>query len=240
MPEVRFKDLCIDVTEAGGQPRRVATFWSRALQQPLVDHGDGSFHLDPPANAAPERRVWINTVAEPIATKSRVHLDLRADADGLDSLLRAGATVQRSPDDDIRWHVLHDPDGVAFCVMGPHPAAPDARGPFEIVVDAADPLAQATWWAQRTGGTVNRDHDVAWVWVTDAQGFPFDYWVFTPVPEPKRDKNRVHWDVTLIDADIDDLVQTGATLVREKDDEIDWWVLADPEGNEFCAFLPRD
>jgi hypothetical protein len=31
----------------------------------------------------------------------------------------------------------------------------------------------------------------------------------------------------------------GATVLREPDDEIRWWVTADPEGNEFCAFAPR-
>ena len=35
------------------------------------------------------------------------------------------------------------------------------------------------------------------------------------------------------------LVSAGATLVRPADDEIDWTVLADPQGNEFCAFVDR-
>ena len=30
----------------------------------------------------------------------------------------------------------------------------------------------------------------------------------------------------------------GATLVRARDEEIDWDILADPEGNEFCVFAP--
>jgi hypothetical protein len=63
------------------------------------------------------------------------------------------------------------------------------------------------------------------------------FWVFAPVPEPKTVKNRVHWDVTLVDATIESLVAAGARVLRDRDDEIDWWVLADPEGNEFCAFL---
>jgi hypothetical protein len=32
------------------------------------------------------------------------------------------------------------------------------------------------------------------------------------------------------------LLDAGATLLRPKDSEIHWHVLADPEGNEFCAF----
>ena len=31
------------------------------------------------------------------------------------------------------------------------------------------------------------------------------------------------------------LVALGATVIRTRDHEIDWHVLADPEGNEFCV-----
>ncbi len=54
------------------------------------------------------------------------------------------------------------------------------------------------------------------------------------MPEPKTAKNRIHWDVTV--ESVDDLVGAGATVLRERDDEISWTVCADPEGNEFCAF----
>ncbi|MCI4061524.1 hypothetical protein MRQ36_02610 [Micromonospora sp. R77] len=35
------------------------------------------------------------------------------------------------------------------------------------------------------------------------------------------------------------LLAAGARLVREPDTEVSRWVLADPAGNEFCAFPPR-
>ena len=57
---------------------------------------------------------------------------------------------------------------------------------------------------------------------------------FLKVPEGKSVKNRTHWDVTV--PDVLPLIEAGATVVREPDDQIDWHVLADPEGNEFCAF----
>ena len=57
------------------------------------------------------------------------------------------------------------------------------------------------------------------------------------VPEAKTVKNRIHWDVDV--ADLQPLLDHGATVLREPDDQIRWAVLADPEGNEFCAFLPR-
>ncbi len=58
------------------------------------------------------------------------------------------------------------------------------------------------------------------------------------VPEPKTVKDRVHLDVTLEPGQqIADLLALGATVVTEAGD-VPWWVLADPEGHEFCAFLP--
>ena len=58
------------------------------------------------------------------------------------------------------------------------------------------------------------------------------------MPEPKTVKNRIHWDVEA--ADVQPLLDRGATVLREPDDVICWHVLADPEGNEFCAFVPRE
>jgi hypothetical protein len=55
------------------------------------------------------------------------------------------------------------------------------------------------------------------------------------VPEPKTVKNRIHLDVRT--PDLQALLDAGATLLRPADEEIDWNVLADPDGNEFCAFV---
>jgi predicted enzyme related to lactoylglutathione lyase len=63
---------------------------------------------------------------------------------------------------------------------------------------------------------------------------PFEGISFVPVPEPKTAKNRIHIDVTT--DDLDAVVSAGAAVLRRQDDEIGWTVLADPEGNEFCAF----
>ena len=56
------------------------------------------------------------------------------------------------------------------------------------------------------------------------------------VPEPKTVKNRMHVDVQLQhQAHLDELVRLGATVMSEHEG---WRVLADPEGNEFCAKHP--
>jgi hypothetical protein len=63
---------------------------------------------------------------------------------------------------------------------------------------------------------------------------PFDFLCFVPVPEPKVGKNRIHWDLEC--SDVEELVAAGATVLDEPDNERWWHVMADPEGNEFCAF----
>ena len=60
-------------------------------------------------------------------------------------------------------------------------------------------------------------------------------WV-VPVPERKSVKNRMHIDVFGVTSEI---IGLGATLVRERGGDIQWDVLADPEGNEFCVFAER-
>ena len=76
---------------------------------------------------------------------------------------------------------------------------------------------------------------MAFSWIEAVPNMPFECIVFAPVPEPKTVKNRIHIDVTT--PDVDALVAAGARVLRPQDDEIGWTVMADPEGNEFCAFV---
>jgi predicted enzyme related to lactoylglutathione lyase len=62
------------------------------------------------------------------------------------------------------------------------------------------------------------------------------------VPEPKICKNRVHIDINLPDREeMVRLQHLGARVlqeVRDAEGRLRWTIMADPEGNEFCAFLP--
>lgn len=65
--------------------------------------------------------------------------------------------------------------------------------------------------------------------------------LFQDVPEGKAGKNRLHIDVHGEPSGLDKLVERledlGATRVREvnKGPAGQWWIMRDPEGNEFCA-----
>ncbi|MEV0646236.1 VOC family protein [Phytomonospora sp. NPDC050363] len=65
--------------------------------------------------------------------------------------------------------------------------------------------------------------------------------LFQDVPEGKTVKNRLHIDVHSEPGGLDALVERleglGATRIREfdKGPAGHWWLMQDPEGNEFCA-----
>ena len=132
--------------------------------------------------------------------------------------------------------------------------------PFQVCIDADDPHLLVRFWAAALGYEVEDNEpligrladagmvtEADWTTIDGRRAFrgaaaavdPAGVGprlLFQHVPEPKTVKNRVHWDVRLVDTTIDGLVAAGATLLRPKEDDIRWWVMADPEGNEFCAF----
>ncbi|UED84753.1 VOC family protein [Streptomyces profundus] len=65
--------------------------------------------------------------------------------------------------------------------------------------------------------------------------------LFQEVPEPKTVKNRLHIDIHGERGQLEPLVARleglGASRVREEDQDPagHWWIMLDPEGNEFCA-----
>jgi hypothetical protein len=109
---------------------------------------------------------------------------------------------------------------------------------LDLCLDAVDHQAQADWWCAAMGYRRRdaADRDPAGpVLIEDPAGRGPGLWI-NPVPEVKTLKNRMHHDVT---GDTDALLALGATLLRRRDDEVHWDVLADPEGNEFCVFAPE-
>lgn len=218
MPVARWKDLCIDAVDE----RAMVDFWASALG--LRPDPDRSSRL---AGPTPEHTVWVNRVPEPATVKQRVHLDLHARS--VEEYLALGArAVSRAG--EFSWTVLRDPEGGEFCIFTRD--EPPALRVYEIGVDCVDPGPIARWWAGVLGGVV-ADDPQGYSWVEQIPGAPFASIDFAPVPEPKTVKNRIHWDVL---GAVSDLEAAGASVLRLKDDEIGWTIMADPEGNEFCAF----
>lgn len=225
MAIARFKDLCIDAND----PARLGEFWAAVVAREWRpdDAGEGIV-----AGATPAHGIWINRVPEPKTVKHRVHLDIYARS--LADLEALGATIVRPPGEHGRWTVMNDPEGGEFCAFLRDDLPADLV--HGVVIDTDDPAAQAQWWGSVYDAAIVH-HDDGYSTVENVPGMPILTMDFVPVPEPKTVKNRVHWDVWA--DDVAPLVAAGATVLREPDDEVRWHVLADPEGNEFCAFRPE-
>ena len=112
-----------------------------------------------------------------------------------------------------------------------------------VVIFCQDPYVMAPFWAEALG-MPPVDEDVTSLAerslapgesvLLRAAGNP-DVWV-TPVDRLDPPGNRLHLDVDVDAGDVERLLAAGATYVR---DETEWTVLADPEGNQFCAVWPR-
>jgi Glyoxalase-like domain len=223
MPLATFKDLVIDARDAATLGR----FWADLLGRTLRRHPDGDADIQGPT---PQHTIWVNRVPEPKTVKHRVHLDIYTRT--LADLEALGSRVVTPQQEGWSWTLMADVEGGEYCAfLRDEPPAERLHG---LVVDCADPAAQAEWWGRVYGAEVTHNEG-GWSTVEEVPGMPILTMDFNRVPEPKTVKNRIHWDV---EADaVEPLVEAGATVLRPKgDDGIDWTMMADPEGNEFCVF----
>ena len=107
-----------------------------------------------------------------------------------------------------------------------------------LVLDCADPEALGKFWSaaigyEIVGGVGN------FVLLVDETGAQPKL-LLQRVDEPKAGKNRMHFDIetSTVDEEVVRLESIGAR--RIVDDAIEehgvrWFVMADPEGNEFCV-----
>jgi hypothetical protein len=220
LARVAFQDLCVDVTDLDAG----ASFLGPLLGLDVEERRERVLRL---GDGTPAHAVWLNLVPEARTVKNRVHLDVHVES--VEAVLAAGARVS---DDRQPWTVLTHEQAGELCVFVRPPERLQRYRMYELVVDCADHARVARWWADRFGVGVQSDGENTWI--EGGDGPPWEI-VFASVPERTRVKNRVHWDVVGSTAE---LLAAGATLLRARDDEIGWDVLADVEGNEFCVFAP--
>lgn len=142
---------------------------------------------------------------------------------------------------------LPEDPALAAAQLGVVPPTVLATAPLavfrDLCLDANDPQRVGAFWAAVLGRTAEDagqgDGTTRDVYLTTAaDGGPNLY--VNGVPEPKTVKDRLHIDVTLSSGrELGDLLALGASVVTEPG-VVDWYVLADPEGNEFCAFAAND
>jgi hypothetical protein len=219
-----FRDLVIDAVD----PARLGLFWADLLGRDLHRQRGGDTEI---RGLTAQHTIWVNRVPEPKTVKHRVHLDIYTRS--LAALEALGATVVEPHREDWHWTVMADVEGGEFCAfLRDDLPAERLHG---LVVDSADPAAQAEWWAGVYAAEITH-HKPGWSTVDQVAGMPILTMDFVEVPESKTVKNRIHWDVT---GEVEPLVEAGATVLRAAGDGLGWSILADPEGNEFCVFRRR-
>jgi predicted enzyme related to lactoylglutathione lyase len=105
-----------------------------------------------------------------------------------------------------------------------------------MTFDCSDPGRLARFWSEAVRGSVADDRgDFV---VVQARSVGVRHLAFARVPEGKAAKNRVHIDFQADDrpAEVSRLESIGARVLSEHSEwGLEWTVLADPEGNEFCV-----
>jgi predicted enzyme related to lactoylglutathione lyase len=113
--------------------------------------------------------------------------------------------------------------------------------------DARDSYAQSVFWSQLLGYHEAQDdpnlpeHEECMIFSPDES----HRLLFIEVPDAKQVKNRVHLDLSPTDGTRDEevarAVGLGATVLadRVRPNGSGWFVLADPEGNEFCILRSK-
>ena len=108
-----------------------------------------------------------------------------------------------------------------------------------IVLDCHDPQKLSDFWSAAIGYKVTGVFNQYVVLNDPDRRGPA--LILQGVPEPRTGKNRMHWDwlasnVEDRQAEVTRLEGLGATVVTELHEMgIQWTVMQDPEGNEFCV-----
>ncbi|MEU1616543.1 VOC family protein [Streptomyces sp. NPDC005722] len=117
----------------------------------------------------------------------------------------------------------------------------------ELVIDATDPERLAAFWSEVLGYVELGREDDGSIEIGPADagfGGPQPTLVLSPSSDPRAAKLPLHFDVNATDrdqgAELERLLALGATHadVGQTGSEA-WYVLADPEGNEFCLLRRR-
>jgi len=107
-----------------------------------------------------------------------------------------------------------------------------------LTVDAADPAALARFWAAALDWPILSESDDEVMIAPFDERKPGVYPIlFGRNLDAKSVKNRWHFDLAPTDqqAEVARLEELGARRADIGQKDVDWIVMADPEGNEFCV-----
>ena len=232
-------------------PAALARFWATALGWVIADEDEDEVDVWPEGYSYPDPAavplVFV-PVPEPKTGKNRVHLDLASNslphqASLVARLRDLGASPVDIGQGEVPWVILADPEGNEFCVLEPRDSLPGHR-PGGSHPDRLRRPGCARPVLDRGGrlpGRLCRGPHHRPARPVRSQ---VPYLEFLRVPDAKTVKNRLHPDVAPYPGDdpaaeVARLRGLGAVPADIGQGDVNWTVLADPEGNEFCVLSPR-
>ncbi|WP_109505693.1 VOC family protein [Nocardioides speluncae] len=222
-------------------PAQLAAFWAGVLGFEVHDGAQGSVELWP--NDDTGFRLRFNPSQAQKAGPNQMHFDLtsasledqQATVDRALSLGGRHIDVGQLPEEE--HVVLADPEGNEFCVIEPgNNFLADCGFIGALASDGTQEVGY--FWSKALGWPLVWDQDEETA-IRSPHGGPKITWGGPPVA-PKLGKNRLHFDLAPPadgdqQAEVDRLISLGATRLDIGQGDVDWVVLADPDGNEFCV-----
>jgi predicted enzyme related to lactoylglutathione lyase len=233
--------LCIHAND----PRRLARFWAGVLGWEKADDADDVIALLPRDDTG--FRIEFDATQEQKSGPNQMHFDLTSASlddqqETVARSLRLGArhidVGQRPEEGHV---VLADPEGNEFCVIEPgNSFLADCGFIGALSCDGSQEVGY--FWSAALGWPLVWDQDQETA-IRSPDGGPKITWGGPPV-RAKSGRNRLHLDIAPPaggdqQAEVERLVSLGATRIDIGQGEVDWAVMADPDGNEFCVLTPR-
>jgi predicted enzyme related to lactoylglutathione lyase len=235
----------IELTWDALDPVRLARFWGTLLGWPVSEEEDCCVEVRPDDDTG--FVLFFLPTTQRKTSKNRTHLDLTSDSlEGqqarVDLALSLGArhidVGQRPEESHV---VLADPEGNEFCVIEPgNRFLADCGLIGALAGDGSQEVGY--FWRDALGWPLVWDQDQETA-IRSPEGGPKITWGGPPVAR-KTGKNRLHFDVAPHPggdqlAEVERLIDLGASRIDIGQGDVPWVVMADPDGNEFCVLRPR-
>jgi predicted enzyme related to lactoylglutathione lyase len=115
---------------------------------------------------------------------------------------------------------------------------------LKFILDCCNGERLSAFWTEALGYTCRGTFGQCWPLLPDASRNE-PWLVLQQVSEPKSGKNRMHLDIEVADLEKEArrLEALGARRISDEmlgTRDTAWFVMADPEGNEFCIVRPAD
>jgi hypothetical protein len=233
----RIDALCIDAND----PRGLANFWAGVLDRDVAESAEYVVALEPSDDTGFTIR-FPQTPVQKVG-QAQMHFDLTSSSledqhRTVERALRLGAQhldIGQGP--DARHVVLADPEGNEFCVI--EPGNEFLAGCGLIGALACEGSQEVGYfWSRALGWPLVWDENQETA-IQSSLGGPKITWGGPPLT-PKTRKDRLHLDLAPVLAygqlaEVDRLISLGATCIDIGQGDVQWVVMADPDGHEFCV-----